>query len=205
MAQRLTLSYLRLHETYSKTRSELFAKVFRKNTTVRNRSIVFTTPVYVRYVHSVVNVRSNRRDISSDGRPHRRTALCSQNPLLFLHVRSLAYTMTSQIYLRHVWCAVKFKDRKIFFSICNVWDACEVRIRVILSDARFNVVHNMRTSFAAGSTRLRTVYSICSKTYCTWSPHNREQQRRSRLVHRCNSQNLSREKIFTISIRDRLQ
>lgn len=33
------------------------------------------------------------------------------------------------------------------------------------SDARFNVAHNTWTSFAVGSTCLRMVYSIGSKTY----------------------------------------
>lgn len=71
----LTVSHsYRLHETYSKTRPEN-SSAFRESMAVRSRSVVFTTPIDVHRVHSAVNVRSNGRDISSGGWPHRRTSV----------------------------------------------------------------------------------------------------------------------------------
>lgn len=103
--------------------------------------------------------------------------------------------MTLQIYLRHVWCAVKFKaPKEVFFGTWNAWDAnaCKVYIRVILfPDARFNVARNMRTSFAAGSTCLRMVYSICSKMYRGTSQSRATKENRE-LACNVVQQNLSR-------------
>lgn len=100
----------------------------------------------------------------------------------------------------------KIQSTEKYSLVLATWDAnaCKVYIRVILSDARFNVARNMRMSFAAESTCSRMVYSICSKTYR--GPHNREEQRRSRLVHRqhCRTCHVG-IRIFTISIRGRLQ